>query len=103
MNLYHHHDGYPTGVGQELERALDGKCFGSAMECARYLIDEVSSEYELSPEGIHGDIEYLYSINLYAMHYITCETKNGQIYQHYINVSEPDDRLSCTVNGSPTA
>lgn len=61
--LYHHHDGYPEGVGRELQRIL------------RHITDEIENPDSMAAfitlqdptyeptEGIHGDIDYLYTIN----------------------------------------
>lgn len=67
--LYHHHDGYPAGVGADLfdkfnAKLKDKNCYLSAEDIANSLIkDPKDDEYEWTSD-IHGDIEYLYEIDL---------------------------------------
>lgn len=69
--LYHHCDGYPEGVGIELQRFVrhvtDDN--NSAESLARFIMQQ-DAQYEPT-EGIHGDIEYLYTINTstHELHY----------------------------------
>lgn len=58
--LYHHCDGYPEGVGEDLVKILE-KCPDHDWET----IFQYAFEYDCSYEedfGIHGDEEYLYYI-----------------------------------------
>ena len=62
--LYHHFDGYPEGVGEELKmflRHLTDECC-DAEHLATYICLQ-DRAYSLS-EGIHGDIDYLYTIDM---------------------------------------
>lgn len=63
--LYHHYDGMPERVGAELEKFLaqtsnSQMTPNSVYKGLRYLYGD---GYELS-DGIHGDIEYLYTIKI---------------------------------------
>lgn len=71
--LYHHHDGYPEGVGADLKKFLEqfqewqirqygGLLANKLVKNQAGLDDE---EYEVAP-GLHGDIQYLYVINCKA-------------------------------------
>ena len=67
--LYHHHDGYPAGVGEDLfnkfnDKLKDKNCRLWAEDVANSLIkDPDDDEYEWTSD-ILGDIEYLYEIDL---------------------------------------
>jgi len=61
--IYHHHDGYPSGVGAELEGLL-AKCehandFNDLVD----RIELLGGGYEID-EGIHGDEEFIYTITV---------------------------------------
>ena len=65
--LYHHHDGYPEGVGADLVERFK-ELFGRkgnyifAIILANQLVKDSEDEYEVT-HCIHGDIEYLYTID----------------------------------------
>lgn len=65
--LYHHHDGYPQGVGADLVKRFK-ELFGRkesyifAIVLANKLVKDSEDEYEIT-NCIHGDIEYLYTID----------------------------------------
>lgn len=61
--LYHHHDGYPQGVGYDLWSRLS-KYTGNwdIDEIVNHLIKDPEDEYEYTAFN-HTDIEYLYVIN----------------------------------------
>lgn len=72
--LYHHHDGYPEGVGADLAHFVSvwNKCYYYCIEeiatimikgLESPLYGRVDNEYELT-SGLHGDIEYLYIVRL---------------------------------------
>lgn len=72
--VYHHHDGYLEGVGEDLKLFIS--CFSS---CDKDIFDpEVfcksltlyDSAYEYENTGLHGDEEYIYNIKLVAPEYI---------------------------------
>lgn len=82
--IYHHCDGYPSGVGSDLKAFLV-KHWPHDWQWQQYpelMIDDImkgkvggDDAYRFSP-GLHGDIEYLYVIDTqvhtfkcYAMHY----------------------------------
>ena len=83
ITLYHHHDGYPEGVGTELQDYLRRKWsqdwrhgwegFYIANDLVKgHILYPLSSdgreddEYEVT-SGLHGDVEYVYVINCRAM------------------------------------
>lgn len=81
--MYHHHDGYPDGVGVELKDILkalseSGKLSFAEIVTGILLYDD---EYEVEPcRCIHGDEEYIYyidvgdtSVRLTCKDYITKE------------------------------
>jgi hypothetical protein len=59
--LYKHHDGYIAGVGVDLVRYLIPLKTYRHTE-PRDLLSVLSNKYEVTT-GIHGDIEYLYTIS----------------------------------------
>lgn len=67
--LYHHHDGYPEGVGADLVKRLKQGFERDAdvAEVVNALVKDYKDEYEITT-GEHGDIEYLYTID--------CDKKN---------------------------
>lgn len=61
--LYHHHDGYPEGVGADLVERLKDHFTGLRVEdIANKLVKDLDDEYEITT-CLHGDIEYLYVID----------------------------------------
>lgn len=60
--LYHHHDGYPEGVGEELKKVLAQGTFSDKSELSEVLVGDYDG-YEVE-DGLAGDIEYLYTISL---------------------------------------
>ena len=80
--LYHHHDGYPMGVGTELQDYLQRK-WGESWRsywCGTSIANDLvkghinyplarepheDDEYEVT-YGLHGDVEYAYVINCRA-------------------------------------
>lgn len=77
FQLYHHHDGYPEGVGIGLEEyieQMDNECLVDGKKFSDFLCDpERDDEYEYEGTNIcpHGDIEYLYIVDLQKRE-ITC-------------------------------
>lgn len=69
--LYHHHDGYPSGVGADLcsyineilEREDADEIMKSPKSLAKYLEGIDDDEYEIE-YSLSGDIEFLYIVNL---------------------------------------
>lgn len=58
--LYHHHDGYPEGVGKELCDILSDEVEWSLASVFTRLTED--EQYEPT-DGVHGDEEYGYFIN----------------------------------------
>lgn len=68
IRLYHHHDGYVSGVGFDLLERYRKKLDDTAMcldieEIANELVKDSSDEYEIAA-CLHGDEEYLYTIDI---------------------------------------
>lgn len=66
--LYHHHDGYISGVGFDLlnryaEKLDNPEIYLDIDDIATELVKDASDEYEISAYP-HGDIEYSYTIDL---------------------------------------
>ena len=67
--LYHHHDGYPRYVGAFLlakyyDKFKDTNNYLDACVIANELIkDKNDDEFEVT-DGMHGDIEYLYELDI---------------------------------------
>lgn len=88
--LYHHHDGYPSGVGMDLKTFLDKKEYWSAYDISNKLIKGIHSEmYERLDEGyyitssMHGDVNYLYLID--------CDNKQLKCY--YVPWDKNEDEV----------
>lgn len=64
IKLYHHHDGYPEGVGVNLmSRAQKWGKQGWNIDCvANSLVKDANDEYKITAYK-HTDIEYVYFIN----------------------------------------
>jgi hypothetical protein len=66
--IYHHFDGYPDGVGKELPKILSD--FEITEETTPIILSQyiqsIDREYEHEPyaQNVHGDIEYVYIIDL---------------------------------------
>ena len=87
--LYHHHDGYPDGVGQTLVEYLKTKCgfsYWDLEEIVNELIKLENDEYEYTT-CIHGDEEYFYLIDCYKkeLSYTTWSNENPVILYKYEN------------------
>lgn len=69
--LYHHCDGYPSGVGAHLLEIVKGKGFMDAFACANHILHTTEGEndkpfkndFELAG-CLAGDIEYLYTVKV---------------------------------------
>ena len=70
FQLYHHHDGYPEGVGTDLEeyiKQMDDDCLVDGKKFTDFLCDpKHDDEYEYEGTNVcpHSDINYLYIIDL---------------------------------------
>lgn len=91
--LYHHHDGYPEGVGAELREYMEKN--HPRWWCSLYIANGLVKqngqdcfakndvEYEVT-SGLHGDIEYCYVINCRAKTLRCFEiTWEDDIHQNY--------------------
>lgn len=68
-NVYHHHDGYLSGVGLDLYRRLRELKNISAKGFVNRLVKDPDDEYEIT-FGVHGDEEFFYEID-YLNHTLT--------------------------------
>ena len=90
--LYHHCDGYPSGVGAELKEFLNTVDFSRSAEEFAEELEKWDHSYE--NEGIfatpHGDIEYLYKIDL-TQGILTCtDDNNSMIFEHAFYMDEEE-------------
>jgi hypothetical protein len=63
--LYHHHDGYPQGVGFDLMKRFNDSMKKETLyldTVANKLVKDPQDDYEITT-GEHGDIEYKYVID----------------------------------------
>lgn len=80
VNLYHHHDGYPEGVGEDLKQRLNNdKGYWDMHSFANLLIKDNTDEYELT-YGQHGDEIYAYLID-FDTKTITCYKVGWHVYE----------------------
>lgn len=74
--LYRHCDGYPLGLGAELDDFVSNHGYEPIYTdaYAKEIIESLGDDIEFTT-GIHGDIEYLYVIDLvekkYSMYKVT--------------------------------
>lgn len=103
--IYHHHDGYPSGVGLDLVQRLKRleEEFNSesiptflrreveSRDIVNNLIKDTEDEYEFT-NCIHGDIDYLYVIeNLKVKCFHVNFRSNWKNYNEIIRTSEEID------------
>lgn len=98
--LYHHHDGYPMGVGTELQHYLQHKWgysritswYGTSIanDLVKGHINEPMAkvphkddEYEIT-YGLHDDIEYIYVINCKARTIRCYEISHDDYFEDYL-------------------
>lgn len=60
---YHHCDGYPDGVGEDLKRFIIDEGTAAKPKLTAKLLNEWDDSFEID-DGIHGDEEYIYVIDL---------------------------------------
>ena len=93
--VYHHFDGYPDGVGEELKKILESYPSYDWETIMEKILD-YSDEYE-EDNGIHGDEEYIYEIearNTCAL--LKCFSSDGSnrkeliFKEYYPAVMRPD-------------
>ena len=71
--LYHHSDGYPQGVGREIQLLLESGTYTDAAQIANDLLRKVETMYggenkfKVTIEQ-HGDIDYLYEVFIGGTH-----------------------------------
>lgn len=98
--FYHHHDGYPGGVGRELAELLDHTV---PMPAEKYIeaLGRFDASYEYEPDQTqHGDLDYEYDIDLDAWS-VTChrmrladQVRIGQVEIPYVPRKELADDIS---------
>lgn len=95
--LYHHHDGYPQGVGYYLHSRLK-KIKGWWYECdiANNLVKDTKDEYEIT-SCIHGDIDYLYTIDCDAKQ-LKCNRMHYNIEKHTQEIGK-EEKMNFEQNG----
>lgn len=78
--LYKHHDGYVAGVGIDLVRYLMPLKTYRPIE-PKDLLSVLSNRYETTT-GVHGDIEYLYTIH-FNQDNIKMVVQEGEAFQDF--------------------
>ena len=64
---YRHCDGYPSGAGIELEYILKTLASQSKLSFENIITELVTDGvFEFDGSGIHGDIEFLYTITIFS-------------------------------------
>lgn len=94
VDLYHHHDGYPEGVGKDLLKRFanaSAECHKLSNYCdidyiVNELIKDAGDEYEFTAYN-HLDVEYLYEIDC-CTHTIRC-WESGQ------HLEQSEDVFDC--------
>lgn len=101
MNVYHHYDGYPDGVGKDLIKICEKNykhsngvfMFDSACTLANQLVkDKDDTGYEIT-QFFHVDIEYLYTVDI-NLGTITCQSvycKNWDSPSHKYTIRKTID------------
>ena len=91
FTLYHHHDGYPEGVGADLKRRMAGTSF-RADGFANLLVKDQEDEYEIAA-SLSNDIEYLYTVDLdYNTQRLRCYKVD---FKDLLPDGRPDARIIC--------
>lgn len=84
IQLYHHFDGYPDGIGKDLKSVLNKICDDPEYGCR----DLIQNKLGLNDSGyapalcLHGDEDYVYVIN--------CQDKTIKCYRHNYDESFGD-------------
>lgn len=76
VHYYHHHDGYPTGVGLELFQFIMKQHDNISQYGWRHTAQALHRGYEIEDEcagDTHGDLEYFYEITIDKNEHITCK------------------------------
>lgn len=77
FQLYHHHNGFPDGVGVDLEeyiKQMNKDCLSDGEKFVNFLCDPLHQdeyEFEGTKIDLHNDIDFLYFIDL-QKHKIYC-------------------------------
>lgn len=79
-NVYHHCDGYPEGVGKELEEVFIDCDANTTANDALVNILDFSSEYERT-SCIHSDEEYIYVVDMDSRT-ISCYSVEGKYFMN---------------------
>ena len=66
LHMYHHCDGYPSGVGSELSTILKKCPKPWTPESVQKFINETDDDYEIVEHGVGWDNEYVYIIDCEA-------------------------------------
>lgn len=92
--LYHHYDGYPEGVGEELKIFLNTEDFSQKAETFASELEKWDHCYENEGEGrnLHSDIEYLYTVDL-TQGLLTCTDliKDTVEFEYPFYIDEDED------------
>jgi hypothetical protein len=92
--VYHHTDGYPEGVGEELRGYLRKWCGSkeefTAEDFCTYL-ENTNPSYEFENIGIHGDEEYLYTVDFDKGDYLCDKIGGGNCFSEVIPVESKEE------------
>ncbi len=109
--LYHHHDGYPQGVGNDIKKYLESiNFFTKPKYCPDHYIeaiclankmvkgifsilyDDIDTQYDLTT-GLHGDEEFCYHIDCKRRelhcYRVSWDDSNPWNQRHELDISEP--------------
>ncbi len=89
--VYHHCDGYPAGVGEDVRQFINenGKDIFSPAEFAIDL-NTWSCDYEVENIGLHGDEDYVYDIDLKNKTYTCYNTHKNNNGVKWCDITEPE-------------
>ena len=63
INIYHHCDGYPEGVGQELTDFASNCKVWESVKIFAEMLNEYDDAYRYTSD-VHGDEEYIYLVDI---------------------------------------
>lgn len=88
--IYHHHDGYPEGVGYDLVQRQKKLNTWNGSEIVNDLVKDTKDEYEVA-FLVHTDIDYWYEIDCNC-HTIRCWRTDGFLLSEYAKVKKGEEQ-----------
>lgn len=96
IQLYHHCDGYPEYMGKLLESFCNTAFFmryGTGVDTAMYNLLKMEKNFEFEKDGIrHGDIEYIWYVNLEKDGYEISYTELNPEFDKIDEIEDSDNR-----------